>query len=44
MTNPKRKRKALYGTITGPKREVKYLQPYYFQGGKWHKLKTKSRG
>lgn len=22
------------------KREVRYLQPYYYQGGKWHKIET----
>ena len=23
------------------KRQVKYLQPYYYQGGRWYKLKNK---
>lgn len=33
------KPKAVYGTLEPfKKREVKYLQPFYFQGGKWHKL------
>lgn len=26
------------------KREVKYLQPYFYQGGKWHKLGGKKHG
>lgn len=34
-----KKRKALYATVTGPKRIVKYLQAYYLQGGKWRKVK-----
>lgn len=25
------------------KRVVKYLQPYFYQGGRWHKLKTKNK-
>jgi len=41
MSNPKRK--ALYGTVSGIKREVRYLQPYYYQGGKWRKLKNEKR-
>lgn len=33
------KRKALYATLTPfKKKEVRFLQPYFFQGGKWHKL------
>lgn len=34
-----KKRKALYATVTGPKRIVKQLQAYYYQGGKWLKVK-----
>lgn len=41
MANPKRK--PFYAEVSGIKREVKYLQPYYYQGGKWHKLKTVRR-
>jgi hypothetical protein len=29
--------------FSGGKREVKYLQPYFLQGGKWHKLKIERR-
>lgn len=33
------KRKALYATLTPfKKKKVLYLQPYYYQGGKWYKL------
>lgn len=33
------KRKALYATIEPfKKKKVLYLQPYYYQGGKWYKL------
>lgn len=41
MANPKRK--AFTAELSGPKKVVKYLQPYFFQGGKWHKLKTVRR-
>jgi hypothetical protein len=34
-----KKKKAFYAEVTGPKRVVKYLQAYYLQGGKWHKVK-----
>jgi len=34
------KRKGLYGEVSGPKRVTKFLQPYFFQGGKWFKLKS----
>lgn len=37
------KRNSLYGTLEPlTKKKVIYLQPYYFQGGKWHKLGGKS--
>ena len=33
------KRKALYGTLSPlRKKETGYLQPYFYQGGKWYKL------
>lgn len=39
------KRKALYGTLTPfKKKEVRYLQPYFYQGGKWYKLGGKKNG
>lgn len=34
-----KKRKAFYVELSGPKRKVIYLQAYYLQGGKWHKVK-----
>lgn len=39
-----KKRKGLYSEMTGTRGKVKFLQPYYYQGGKWHKLKTAKRG
>lgn len=34
------KRHQLIGTLAAyPNKKVKYLQSFYFQGGKWHKLK-----
>lgn len=38
------KRKAFYATLEPfKKKEVRHLQPYFLQGGKWHKLKTGGR-
>lgn len=33
------KKKGFYAVLSGQKKKVKYLQAYYFQGGKWHKVK-----
>lgn len=34
----KTKNKGFYATLTPfKKKEVRYLQPYYFQNGAWHK-------
>lgn len=32
-------KKAFYAELSAGKRVVKFLQPYYFQGGRWFKLK-----
>lgn len=33
------KRKGLYATLSPfKKKEVRFLQPYFYQGGKWFKL------
>lgn len=32
------KPKGFYATLSGPKKKVIYLQPYFYQGGKWYKL------
>lgn len=37
------KRKAFSADLSVPKKEIRYLEPYYFQGGKWHKLKNLKR-
>lgn len=34
-----KKRKGVYVTTALPKSKVRYLQSYYFQGGKWKKVK-----
>lgn len=37
-----KEKKGFYATIEPfKKKEVRFLQPYFFQGGKWHKLKVK---
>lgn len=37
------KRKALYATLEPfAKKKVVYLQPYFYQGGKWYKLGGKN--
>lgn len=37
------KRKAFYATLEPfKKKKVIYLQPYFFQGGKWYKLNEKN--
>jgi len=42
---PQSVKKKQYGTLKPfKKKEVKFLQPYYFQGGKWHKLGGKKNG
>lgn len=33
------KRKGLYAELSGGKRKVIYLQAYFYQGGKWRKVK-----
>lgn len=33
------KKKGFYAELSAGKRKVIYLQPYYFQGGRWFKLK-----
>lgn len=38
------KRKALYATLTFHKKKIIYLQPYFYQGGKWFKLGGKKNG
>jgi hypothetical protein len=39
------KRKSLNATLEPfKKREVKYLQPYYYQGGRWYKLGGNQHG
>lgn len=43
MAKQTKKRKALNATLSGFRGTVKFLQPYYLQGGKWHKLKTDRR-
>lgn len=35
-----RKRTQLLGTLSGVKRVVKFIQPYFRQNGVWHKLKS----
>lgn len=32
------KQKGFYAEFVGPKKQVVYLQSYYFQGGKWYPL------
>lgn len=32
------KPKGIYAELSTGKKKVIYLQPYYYQGGKWHKL------
>lgn len=40
-----KKRTALSATLTPFKKKVvKYLQPYYFQDGAWHKQEELSKG
>lgn len=33
------KPKGFYAELSVQKKTVKFLQPYYKQGGRWHKLK-----
>ncbi len=43
MTIKNKKRSSFYGELSGLKGKVRFLQPYYYQSGKWHKLKTDRR-
>lgn len=37
------KRKALYATLTPfKKKKIIWLQPYFYQGGKWYKLEAQN--
>lgn len=32
-------KKGFYAELTGAKKKVIYLQAYFYQGGKWHKVR-----
>lgn len=37
-------KKGFFAVLEQPKKVVKYLQPYFYQGGKWYKLGGQSNG